>query len=65
MCKPGLLQILSGQDEMTVCIAVMSEASDSNHYLVCFQSSISTCVTCWLLSVSGQDEMTVCNSVRS
>ena len=31
-CGPGLLWILSGQDELAVCTTVMSEASNSHHY---------------------------------
>ena len=31
-CEPGLLEILSGQDELTVCTPVMSEASDTHTY---------------------------------
>jgi hypothetical protein len=54
---------VSGQDEMTDCIAVMSEGSDSTQYLVCFECRISRCVTGLFRILSGQDEMTVCYTV--
>jgi hypothetical protein len=58
MCEPGLLEILSGQDELTGCTAVTSEASDSDSH-ICFQRGISTCEPGLLEILSGQDELFV------